>query len=279
MKISSFLLILSLAIVLGVTVFVLYWGFKPTKHVTSLEEKPAIYCIMITGKDDCRYKLGQLAIQNFNDQSYPNKNMIIINHGSQQLAPMQKNILEIHIEKTSALTLGDMRNMALELVPFNAKWITWDDDDYRAPNFLEVLQAASLSRKADVLAITNRIEYNYNTKLVWKMTVKTGMVFFLAKKDARIRYKSVESMEDTEILADYVRYGHVVSTLDNDFMLYIRLVHGNNTSLYIDPLKRAIAPVNPMSTYVEQDTTIEEKAEANKIISSYYKGIPCILTN
>lgn len=235
-----------------------------------------IYCIMVTGKDNCRYALALNSINNFKNQTYPNKKLIIVNHGLPLLSGKTNGSIEIMVDKQNN-TLGDMRNMALELVPLDALWITWDDDDYRAPDLLQKLKAHMDKSHAGIVSISSRIEYNLNTRLIWKMTIPQGMVIFLAKKDGRIRYNPVDTMEDTGIIHGYKSAGYSHQVIKNDPLDYIRLVHGNNTSLYVDPHKAAtnantgVSSSSSSSGYIEEDAAPAEENAALIIISYYYK--------
>lgn len=241
----------------------IWWFRKPNNP-------PTIYCIMITGKDAMRHELAKKAIQNFNDQTYISKNLLIINHGK-PLDVDQENIFEIVLQKDD-MTLGDLRNIALELVPHDACWITWDDDDYRDPKFLSVLYDQMQKNKAEMVSITRRLEFNMNTNFIWKMTLKTGMVFCLVKKHGFFKYMSKDSMEDVELIKSYQSRGLKVVLFKNDPTLYVRLVHNNNTSLYVDPVKNTLNDNAIVGNYIEEKVNDKERQYAMKIIYDYYKN-------
>ena len=72
---------------------------------------------------------------------------------------------------------GNLRNIGLAMVPPDAIWTTWDDDDYRAPIYLSVMQKEMAKHDAHVLTFTERIEFNANTGYVWQMTEFTNTTF------------------------------------------------------------------------------------------------------
>jgi hypothetical protein len=242
-------------------------------------DHPAVYCIMVTGKDACRQEFALAAIENFKEQSYPNKYMIILNHGTRSITVPSKDnahILHIQIEKARN-TLGELRNIALQMVPFNAFWCTWDDDDYRHPDFIAILMGELLKGQNHVVAMQNRIEYNALTALKWKIRVRSGLVHILAKKDPRVTYLHKDTMEDIDLIKDYIKYGHKVHFLDNDPTIYIRLVHHTNTSMYVNNNKRQLQQSHDGSNYGEFLLDPQEERLLNKIISEYYKPrIKCI---
>ena len=235
---------------------------------------------MITGKDACREQFARVAIQNFENQTYPRqqRRLLIINHGSYSLiAPNahrnpNANIYEFHVNKSKDTSLGKLRNIALELVPFNSYWITWDDDDYQSPNFLETFNNARIKHNVDCVFVQNRIEHNINTHYTWQMTLKSGFVFALLPKDARFQYEDVNSMEDLKLPTFYKsNYSHTI--VDNDPKIYVRFVHKANTSLYVNPKKDNVQSTPILSNYIESSASTDNIEYTDKIISSFYKQI------
>ena len=273
-------LVLTILLYVGLLVYFLYNMFQPKEPKIVAENYKYVYCIMITGKDDCRISLARKAIQNFLEQTYEYKKLIIINHNSTSVLQNNSSIPDVHeyyVSKDS-LTLGDLRNIALQLVPPNAYWTVWDDDDYRDPKYLTTLHFHANKNNADVVLFTNRLEVNVNTGLIWHMHLKHGFVFVFAKQDSRIKYLSKDSMEDVTLIDQFKKLGKSFFVFDNDPTLYVRLVHNNNTSLYVNKHKTMLNLSSPDSNYHELHATPKETEYAAKIISTYYKSIPC-LTN
>ena len=228
----------------------------PQKEQFSQQNLPCIYCITITGKDSQRACFADEAIANFVEQDYPNKRLIIINHGN---VPVLKdnphNIFEFQVPKENN-TLGDLRNIALQLVPIDALWTVWDDDDYRIPSYMSLLYGQMQKNKSDVVVFTKRIECNLETDFVWEMQLKTGFVFVLAKQDLRIKYLSKDSMEDVNLLTDFLKLDKQISVwVDNPSTMYIRLTHQNNTSLYVDKNKKTTREPTS-SIYIENNVDV-----------------------
>lgn len=217
------LLATTLALALAITVVI---QAQPKAY------KGPIYCIMITGKDDKRIKHARMSVQNFQEQTYVDKTLLIINHHP-TLKVMQEGgqdgVYEFSIEKSG--TLGDLRNIALQMVAHNACWTTWDDDDYRSPDYLRVL--ARYKTHDNVVCISRRLEYNGNNGASWVAEKTDGFVLFLASFDNRIKYLSQNSLEDIVILQDFKSLDYTVKVLRNDPRDYVRLIHNNNTSIYV----------------------------------------------
>lgn len=234
---------------------------------------PDIYCIMITGKNEDRYKYVEIALRNFNMQTYSNKHLIIINHGQRScIARTFTNVTEVMFDKTN-FTLGDMRNYSLDLVPLNAIWTIWDDDDWRHPKYLEMLYQHMSSKKADALFFQNRLDINLRNGFVYRAKFEKGMPFVMAKKCELIQYLPKESLEDIRLHNDFELYEKKITVIANNPRWYIRTIHGNNTSLYVDNGKKEIVHYSPESLYHEFDATLGEKSYADKIIETYFRNV------
>lgn len=246
---------------------------------------PPIYCIMVTGKDPCRLELARSAFANFQSQTYPAKHMIIINHGHEKVLRDMVNTsvaYELMVDKSKyELNLGDLRNIALELVPQDALWITWDDDDYRHPDMLKTMYNAMTTSRSDAVFFTQRLEHNYNTSLTWKTTVRSGLVHGLIKKNPATQFRSVDTMEDIELIASLRSIGKEVLVIpDNRPEMYLRLVHGDNTSTYVDPQKnKLVQNAAKVGNYIEEPPTKEQETYVRNIMSSYYKDTAAVCSN
>ncbi len=117
---------------------------------------PHVYCLLITGKDAKRIMYSRLiGVKNFNLQDYPNKTLIIINHGDQPvMLTKQKNIFELRVQKNN-MTLGDLRNLSLDLVPLNGIFCVFDDDDWRPERYLSYMVNKLLETKSVAVFLKN----------------------------------------------------------------------------------------------------------------------------
>jgi hypothetical protein len=214
---------------------------------------------MVTGKDDARILYAKKSVENFIEQSYNPKVLVILNHHNSKRVLDQSyqytNIFEFHVDKTENTTLGDLRNISLQLVPYNARWTTWDDDDYRHPSYLQTLADYALDNHT-ISVISQRIDYNSNNDMSWVCKKTNGLVFFLAPFDNRLKYLRLNSMEDTDILNTAKKLGYSIKIVQNDPRLYVRVIHSNNTSLYIKPNRDYLVYGQ---YYSERFTTTSEK--------------------
>ena len=261
-----------------ISVLVLFYiKFSKTSKNTIqyFSNNETIYCIMITGKDNDRELYSLLAITNFLNQTYDNKVLIIINHGSFALNSDDSNIKIYNITKTPDVTLGHLRNIALDkFVPVDGLWITWDDDDYRSNTFLQTLYDYMITSRVDAVSFNTRYEFNIHTMFLWKTVLKEGFVFKLMRNNKHIRYLLKDTMEDINLLQDLKRNNIRYKVIDNisDYsIVYIRLIHASNTSLYVNKQKDKVMPSCKESNYQELPVSKNECLCILKIIVSYYK--------
>jgi hypothetical protein len=235
-----------------------------------------VYCIMVTGKDPSREAYARKSVQNFLEQDYRRKRLVIINHGTYQVLDRKDDpqMFEFHVEK-GAMTLGDLRNIALNLVPTDAIWTVWDDDDIRSSSYLSRMYYALRISGCDMVAICNRYECNVNTGFVWKIRQLKGLPTVFCKQDLRVTYLPEDTMEDVHLIRDYRARGHPVYLWSwNDPAMYIRVVHSTNTSLYVNREKATVtrSEGGGGGSYTEAEVTKAEQAFVKqKVIGAEYK--------
>ena len=280
MDAGSLYLIITVSVAFCVAAATAWWVHRQKRLNTTKKIHPAVvYCIMITGKDDDRIKrFAPISITNFVEQDYVQKRLLIFNHHSylsvldQEDTASQKytNVFEFRVNKNEN-TLGDIRNIALEHVPADALWTLWDDDDVRSPGYLSFLVNTIRDNEAVCVSLTQRFEHNLRTGFTWKAIRTTGYPIVMARPDRRVRYKSVDMMEDVDLLKDYASIGKTVF-IRNDPFMYVRIVHENNTSLYVNRDKRAIANMSRLSPYREEEASTDEAVRVENIISDFVKS-------
>jgi hypothetical protein len=166
-----------------------------------------------------------------------------------------------------------MRNFSISIVPYESIFCIFDDDDYRHPIYIELLYKEMVANKADVVFFKNRIDYNINTNFGYRSKFDKGMPFILAKKIENIKYLSKNSLEDIRLYLDYDIHNKKIHVINNDPRWYIRLIHGSNTSLFIDNNKKSIINYSDESKYHEYELTDKENNYTNTIIKKYFQSI------
>ena len=260
--------IVLLILIIGVTITKL--AMKNTEHFNEVNNE-TIYCVMVTGKDKSRLDFANIAIENFKNQSYPNKKLIIINEGD-AIGVNSSNILEVKIDDRvrKGITLGDMRNMAFEFIPDKAIWTLWDDDDWRSDDYLSILHSKLLDN--DYIMFTKRLEHNLNTGFTWTMELKGGFVIFFGRKHTKCEYAKIAVNEDI-VLKNYIVENLKYKILNNEPRIYIRMVHKTNTSLLVNRNKQNIKDTRNNKLYYEYDATVEDKEYVKNVVKKKYNII------
>jgi hypothetical protein len=243
-----------------------------TKTKNHILDDPSVYCLMITGKDSDRSYFAQISVNNFNRQTYKNKHLVVVNHGNIPVIDAQSpdNISEIFVPRDT--TLGRMRNMSLERVPEGAIWTTWDDDDWRSDDYIQTLYNELRAHPTKMyLMYCNRLEHNFNTDFSYNVSIPSGTYIFFAIKCPNIKYAEIMVKEDSPVKRFmYNNMDKTVIYKTNDPLLYIRFVHKNNTSLYIDYSKTEIV-TNNQGVVFENNVNTQQENYINSIKKMYYK--------
>ena len=233
--------------------------------------KPPIYCIMITGKDETRYKFAKIAVQNFDSQTYKNKVMIIINHGDRKILTRNRHDVHEYFIDKKHFTLGDLRNIAFEFVPKDALWIPFDDDDWRRHDYLSLLESHMYSSNADAVFLHNRIDHNINTNFTYLAHFESGSPHLLCKNIDVLRYLTKDTLEDVDVQKNLIKLNKTFVVVHNEPALYVRFIHRTNTSTYVNARKNDIVAYSPTSNYKESHASAAQASYVSKIVSTIYK--------
>lgn len=232
---------------------------------------PVVYAIMITGKDERRVMFARLiGLKNFDMQDYPHKKLIIINHGTIPILTTQRqDVYEIFVDKSN-MTLGDLRNFALELVPLNGIWICWDDDDFRTSNYMSFMLNHLLSSNSIAVFMKNRLEYNLANGFTFRSSFKDGNTHIMSIKLDKLRYIPKDTLEDVFLREQIKSFKKKYVSIDNDPKMYIRIIHQNNTSPFVTDERKEVIRYSEDSYYREFDVTQEQKAFVQQQIQQHY---------
>lgn len=196
--------------------------------MTSSDALPHVRAVMVTGKDAGRVPLARLAVACFEIQSYPERTLLIVNHGPAPIL-MHPTAGVDEVQVTRPPTLGDLRNLALEEASKDGRadyLIQWDDDDYYHPERISVQVAAIHNGSATVLRRQMVADLSTGEAFVHERPVLEMSILHSAR--TACRYRSLERGEDTYFAGD-IRRQHGLRGISNDSQLYVRLYHGMNT--------------------------------------------------
>lgn len=199
---------------------------------------PTISCLCVTRGNT---RLLQRAIHCFRSQTYSCKELIVIHQGvemvqdgriSEPLVMEQlRNSRNYYIlEELPGLTLGELRNRALELATGDLV-AQWDDDDWYHPERLErqfavtekqAIPSCLLSRWLVFDETSGKLYRSFERREGWE-----GSMLVSREAARRVGYPPVAKSEDSSFMQQYQRrYG---CELLDDPELYIYCYTGKNT--------------------------------------------------
>ncbi len=207
---------------------------------------PLISCLMVTLD---RFELAQRAIRSYGDQTYPNRELIIVTDGGRAFrGALERFVEQQEIEGVrfvypsgENLPLGMLRNISLDAA--NGEIVCqWDDDDVSYPTRL-ILQAEHMLRcNARGCFLADHLQFILDDRILYwvdwtkegsstgasRMAPGTGMMY----RDVPFRYPETgpkaRQGEDSVLL--FSLYEAVPLALLSKFgYLYLYQYHGRNT--------------------------------------------------
>jgi glycosyltransferase involved in cell wall biosynthesis len=228
-----------------------YWRAEPVEHVLGLmsaADGPLVSCIMPTFN---RRSFIPLALACFRAQTYPRKELVVVDDGSDAVADLFHGSPEVrYLRAEGRLTIGAKRNLAC-LKAQGEIIAHWDDDDWYAPQRLEMQVAPLLAGTADITGLTNRFVLEMPRGRFW--TTAEGLhrrmfvgdvhggtlVYHKSILEDCIRYPEVNIAEDAALVQQAIRRNKRLVRLENPGV-FVYLRHGHNawkfeTGQFIDP--------------------------------------------
>jgi glycosyltransferase involved in cell wall biosynthesis len=197
---------------------------------------PLVSCIMPTHN---RRTFLPLALRYFSYQDYPNKELLIIDDGTDSVGDLVNGLPGIRYLRLSARTsIGGKRNLACreargEIIAH------WDDDDWYAPDRLRYQIAPILAHEADMTGLENAFVLELPGGVFWTTRPQlhqrmfTGdvhggtLVYRKALQDQGLRYPEINLAEDAVLIRQAVSRGQRLVRLANPgVFVYVR--HGRN---------------------------------------------------
>lgn len=252
---------------LEISIFISILFISLYKYCYSYYKINDIYCLMITGKEGREHFVPK-AILNFLDQSEFHKKLIVINHGKKsiiELSPLADNFRIKEIKTDQSLNLGQLKNLGLSYIPEGCLFCPWDDDDIRDRHFLKFLRSR-LRFPYSAVFLNNRYEYNSNNGFCYRSFFRDGMPVFLGFKNKNWKYLERDTLEDVSLQKDLISLGKIYQKIDNPSLFYIRIIHDNNTSPYVNKNRKEIRIYTENNPYQEFSVSESEK---KKIISIF----------
>jgi len=209
---------------------------------------PLVSCIMPTYN---RRSFIPLALARFREQSYRNRELIVIDDGSDPIGDQLRGETAVrYVRIDRRISIGAKRNMACaeargEIVAH------WDDDDWYSAGRLEQQVAPILRGEAEITGLENRFVLQMPDRKFWTIDrrlhrsmfvgdVHGGtLVFRRAIWASGVRYPEIDLAEDAMFLQQATSRGKRLLRLDNPGS-FVYLRHGSNawrfeTGTFLDP--------------------------------------------
>jgi cellulose synthase/poly-beta-1,6-N-acetylglucosamine synthase-like glycosyltransferase len=210
---------------------------EPRRPVARASDQPLVSCMMPTGG---RREFALQAIRYFDRQSWPSKELLILDDGTEALEPDLPCDPRIRYVRTPrGLSIGAKRNQACALAAGEVVMF-WDDDDWFGPDRITRQAAPLLAGEAEVSALRNSFFLDLQEGSFWQaseaqhrrmfqLDVHGGTVAFQRKLFERgHRFPNTSLAEDAAFLTAAVRRGARLATIPaEDLYVYVR--HGANT--------------------------------------------------
>ena len=216
---------------------------------TGPRESPLVSCIMPTCN---RRRYIAQALRTFQQQDYPNREMIIVDDGSdpiEDLVPATPNIRYLRLSRRTSI--GAKRNLACEHA--RGEIIAhWDDDDWYAPDRLRYQATPIIQSQADLTGLENAFVLQLPEGEFWRVDAHLHQRLFVGNVHGGtlvyrkelwtkgLRYPEVNLAEDAFLIFRATRMGKRLMRLSNPgVFVYVR--HGSNAwrefapGTFIDP--------------------------------------------
>jgi glycosyltransferase involved in cell wall biosynthesis len=209
---------------------------------------PLISCVMPTFN---RRSFIPLALQCFRAQTYPHKELVVVDDGTDPVVDLVEGLPDVKYRGLRRrLTIGAKRNLGCHEA--KGEFIAhWDDDDWYAPNRLELQVAPLLAGTADLTGFTNRFVLEMPRGQFWTTADSLHRRMFvgdvhggtlLYRKNfvkENIRYPETNLAEDAVLIQQAMRRSKRLMRLENDGT-FVYLRHGKNawkfeTGQFLDP--------------------------------------------
>jgi glycosyltransferase involved in cell wall biosynthesis len=193
---------------------------------------PLVSCIMPTNN---RRPFAIRAIRYFIEQNYPNKELIIIDDGSDQIADLVPDNAPIkYIGLDRKTSVGNKRNLAVE--DSRADIILhWDDDDWYARYRIRYQVENLLKHQTEICGINRLLFFELRTRQLWlyeypsqrKIWLAGGALCYRKSFWQHNRFADVSIGEDTRFVMNTDLSNALILP---DFKFYLAMIHTQNTS-------------------------------------------------
>jgi glycosyltransferase involved in cell wall biosynthesis len=196
--------------------------------------QPLVSCLMVT-RD--RKWLARRAIQCFAEQTWVNKELVIVDDGSEDYGPAIDELVDrptVHYERVpeqEGRHLGGIRNLALDLA-HGDYCMQWDDDEWYHPTRIERQMLALERQELDACVLKWTLMHIDSDSLVdhlYRADAGHGTPGTVVHRRTELRYPNLPRNEDSVFLRRLSREMRVGIVAEPHSHLFIRCFHGQNT--------------------------------------------------
>jgi len=163
------------------------------------------------------------AIQEFNNQTWGNKELIIINQGRRWHSKESDSIREVQVPYW--YNNGAMRNVG-DALSRGKYIIRVDDDDLYHPDRFKLQIEAIQTTGSPASTLRNIINYVPTEDVAWTRQLKASPGLMMYKNEGHKYIEDIRKSTDTYFMTEW--YGGQVTAIDNPPEHYIRVFHGKN---------------------------------------------------
>jgi glycosyltransferase involved in cell wall biosynthesis len=194
---------------------------------------PLVSCLMVTAD---RARLAERAVRCFCAQTWPHRELIIVDDGAEDYGPMLSayrraaTIRYERVPRDERRRLGALRNLSVDHA--RGEYCTqWDDDEWYHPRRLDA-QVKPLIGRAGATVLRHTLMHLDTPEFLerpYRTALRRGTPGTAVFSRTNLRYPNAARGEDTDFL-DQLRKSMPVTILGRDFShLFIRCFHGSNT--------------------------------------------------
>lgn len=215
---------------------------------------PLVSCLCVT---KCKVPQLRRAINCFNEQTYSNKELVVIYERSdgetKEFAEKShsRDIRFVEIPPTSAMTLGALRNISIAQSK-GEYFCQWDDDDWYHRDRVDIQMKAALLNMHPASTLTNWLLFDELTGQAYFSHVRLWEGSILCKRDIYtqgLRYPSMPRGEDMVFIRSLLRKFKIFPVVAPN--LYIYVIHGKNTWSY-DHFERLFKTAQKLPDFVSE---------------------------
>lgn len=182
-----------------------------------------------------RRALCRRSLRCFNRQTYPNRELVVVDDGVQDLTPVldvvpNEQLRYVRLPADQDYILGALRNIGLEAATGDFI-VQWDDDDWYHDERVE-RQAAVLQRGYDACTLHGALMHIDSPTFLnhpYVGYLEDGVPgTIMHRREPSIRYPEQRQAEDTVFLSQWRQRRHFRLAGESAY-LFIRCFHGANT--------------------------------------------------